>query len=71
MDDQIEANQRLLRNQQHTLRERLGVLEQRLHDLEMAQHHGAVRADTHGDAITEIRVALASILHDMDEAARP
>lgn len=71
IDDVVEAEQRLLRSQHHTLRERLHVVERRLHDVEMAQHQGATRADTHGDAITEIRKALASIIFDMDEAAKP
>ncbi len=71
IDDVIEAEQRLLRDQHHTLRERLHVLERRLHDIEMAQYSGAARADLHGDAIAEIRKALAGILSEMDEAAKP
>ncbi len=68
---ETEANQRLLRSQQHTLRERVGVMERRLHDIEMAQHQGATRADVHGDAIAEMKQTLRDILADLDEAAKP
>ncbi len=60
-----------MRHQQHTLRERLHLVERRIHDIEMAQHNGAVRADAHGDAIGEVREMIRTILNDMEEMAKP
>lgn len=70
-DEESAVDRKLLREQQHTLRERLSVVERRLHDLEVAQHQGAVRADVHADSIAEIRATLARIVAELEELGTP
>lgn len=70
-DAASDANRTLLRHQQHTLRERLHLVERRIHDLEMAQYHGAIRVDAHADAIVEIKTTLTKILAEFEQMHTP
>ncbi len=61
------ADRTLMRQQLHTLRERIYVVERRMRDVEMAQDLGATRADVHGDELTSIRTVLNETVVALEE----
>lgn len=69
--ERVDAgNQMLLRAELHTMRERIHLVERRLHDFDMAIRILSQRADAHSDELTRLRAQIELCRVEQLEMAR-